>query len=300
MQAFARLGGVMPRWVISRNAEAARDFARRWSFVESGAAVAPALADPLVELALICSPSPLHSQQALAAMQAGKDVIVEIPIALNWPESQQVAQVAATLGRRVWVCHTMRSTAALREVHRRIRGGELHVTQIAGFFGIPRRRNQGMGSVGTRNWIDNLLWHHGCHQVDAALWVLDMPAVGQVRALFGPNHPTLGMALDVAVQMSVAGGKLITQALTYNTEQAIWRMQFIGHEDVLTWSDGRLTNEAGQELVPQTPLANLLVQNGELLDAFRNGAPCEFDLAKVLPTMECLGRAQASAEEAGP
>jgi 2-hydroxy-4-carboxymuconate semialdehyde hemiacetal dehydrogenase len=226
MQAFARLGGVMPRWVISRNAEAARDFARRWSFVESGAAVAPALADPLVELALICSPSPLHSQQALAAMQAGKDVIVEIPIALNWPESQQVAQVAATLGRRVWVCHTMRSTAALREVRRQIRGGELHVTQIAGFFGIPRRRNQGMGSVGTRNWIDNLLWHHGCHQVDAALWVLDMPAVGQVRALFGPNHPTLGMALDVAVQMSVAGGKLITQALTYNTEQAIWRMQF--------------------------------------------------------------------------
>ena len=299
LQAFAQLEGVLPRWVVSRSASAAGDFARRWQFAESAAAVEPALADPLVQLVLICSPSGLHSEQAIEAMQAGKDVIVEIPVALSWQEAQRVAQVAAATGRRVWVCHTMRSTTALREVRKRIRDGRLHVTQIAGFFGIPRRRNQGMGNVGTRNWIDNLLWHHGCHQVDAALWVLGMPAVRQVRALFGPNHPTLGMALDVGVQMTTAGGELITQALTYNTEQLIWRMQFIGHEDVLTWTDGGLTNEAGRELVAQTPLDDLSVQNGELLHAWRTGQPCEYDLAKVLPTMECLGRAQLSATE-GP
>ena len=143
------------------------DFARRWKFAQAGTSVEPALADPLVQLALITSPSPLHSEQAVQALQAGKDVIVEIPVALSWPEAQNVAQVAAALGRRVWVCHTLRSTAALREVRERVQAGRLHVTQIAGFFGIPRRRNQGMGGIGTRSWIDNLLWHHGCHQVDA-------------------------------------------------------------------------------------------------------------------------------------
>jgi len=296
MQAYAQLGGVDPRWVVSRPAEAAADFARRWKFAHFGTAIELALADASVQLVLIASPSPLHSQQAIQALQAGKDVIVEIPVALSWPDAQQVAEVAATLGRRVWVCHTLRSSAALRLVRERVQSGRLHLTHITGFFGIPRRRNQGMGGIGTRTWIDNLLWHHGCHQVDAALWVLGIPAVTRVQSLLGPAHPNFGMALDVGVQMVTAGGALISQSLSYNVEHGVWQLQFIGHEDVLTFQDGRLTNEAGEELVPETPTSDLTIQNRELLHAFRSGQRCEFDLPAALATMEVLGRAQASAE----
>jgi 2-hydroxy-4-carboxymuconate semialdehyde hemiacetal dehydrogenase len=298
MQACQQLGGVLPRWVVSRPAEAAHDFARRWNFACSGTSVEPALADQSVQLVLIASPSPLHSEQAVQAMQAGKDVIVEIPVALNWLDTQRVAQVAATLGRRIWVCHTLRSTAALRLVRERVQGGQLHLTHIAGFFGIPRRRNQGMGGIGTRSWIDNLLWHHGCHQIDAALWVLGLPPIPRVHALFGPAHPTLGMALDVGIQMVTAGGELITHALTYNTEQPVWRLQFIGHEDALTFENGRLTNEAGAELVPEMPTNDLRVQNRELLHALLSCEKCEYDLPGVLATMEVLGRAQDCAASA--
>jgi 2-hydroxy-4-carboxymuconate semialdehyde hemiacetal dehydrogenase len=296
MQAYQQLGGVLPRWVVSLPEEAAADFAHRWSFTNSSTSVEPALADPLVQLVLIASPSPLHNQQVVQAMHAGKDVIVEIPVALSWPDAQQVAQTAAALGRRVWVCHTLRSTAALRLVRERIRSGQLQLTQISGFMGIPRRRNQGMGGVGIRTWIDNLLWHHGCHQVDASLWVLGMPKVSRVQSLFGPVHPKFGMALDVGLQMVTAGGTLITHSLSYNVEQSVWRLQFIGHQDVLTFEDGRLTNEAGEELVPATPTSELTVQNGELLHAFRSGQRSEYELAAVLDTMEVLGRAQASAD----
>jgi 2-hydroxy-4-carboxymuconate semialdehyde hemiacetal dehydrogenase len=298
MQAYAQLGGVLPRWVISLPDHAAADFARRWNFAHWGTAVEPALADQSVQLVLIASPSPLHSQQAVQALQAGKDVIVEIPVALNWPDAQHVAQVARALGRRVWVCHTLRSTPALRLVREQVRSGRLHLTHICGSFGIPRRRNQGMGGIGTRTWIDNLLWHHGCHQVDASLWVLGMPAAGRVQALFGPTHPTLGMVLDVGIQMVAAGGELITHSLSYNVERPVWRLQFIGHGDVLTFQDGGLTNEAGQQLVPETPTADLTAQNRELLHAFRSGEPCDYQLTAVLPTMEVLGRAQRCAEGA--
>lgn len=292
MQVFEQLGGIQPRWAVSRRADAAQDFARQWKFAEAGTSADQALADPLVNLVLITSPSDLHSEQAIQAMQAGKDVIVEIPVAMSWPETQRVSQTAERLGRRVWVCHTMRSSAALREVRERIRTGRLHITQITGFFGIPRRRNQGMGNVGTRSWIDNLLWHHGCHQVDASLWVLDLPAVSRVQALFGPPHPQFGMPLDVGVQLTTSGGELITHSLSYNVEQLSWRLQFIGHEDVLTYLDGRLVNEVGQTLVPETSLVELLVQNRELLHAFGTGEKSEFDLASVLRTMEVLGRAE--------
>ena len=296
MQAYAQLGGVLPRWVVSPPESAAGEFARRWNFAQVGTELAPALADERVQLVHIASPSPLHSEQAVAALSAGKDVIVEIPVALSWPEAQRVVQVARQAGRRVWVCHTLRSTPAIRHVREQVQFGKLHLTHISGCFGIPRRRNQGMGGVGIRTWIDNLLWHHGCHQVDAALWVLGMPAVSRVQALLGPNHPTFGMALDVGVQMLAAGGQLITHSLSYNVEHGIWRLQFIGHEDVLTFTDGRLTNEAGQTVVPETPTNDLTAQNRALLHAFRTGEPCDFDLSALLPTMEVLGRAQASAE----
>lgn len=296
IQAFERLGGVQRRWVVSHPPNAAREFAQRWDFAQSGALIEPALEDRSVQLVVIASPSPLHSEQAMQALQAGKDVIVEIPVAMSWPDAQKVAQVAASLGRRVWVCHTLRSTPALRLVRDRVRSGELHLTHISGFFGIPRRRNQGMDGIGTRTWIDNLLWHHGCHQVDASLWVLGMPAVPRVQALFGPAHPTFGMVLDVGIQMVAAGGQLITHSLSYNVEQPVWQLQFIGHEDVFTFRNGRLTNESGEELMPERPIVELTVQDGEILQAFRSGKTCEYELAVVLPTMEVLGRAQGSAD----
>lgn len=295
MQALMQLGSVVPRWVVSLPEAAAADFAARWKFAHSGTALEPALADPQVQLVLIASPSPLHSEQAITALEAGKDVIVEIPVALSWPDAQRVAQVAAATKRRVWVCHTMRSTAALREVRERVRSGRLHLTHIAGFFGIPRRRNQGMDGVGTRTWIDNLLWHHGCHQLDAALWVLGMPSVPRVQCLFGPAHPQFGMTLDVGVQMVTAGGVLITQSLSYNVEQPTRKLQFIGHEDVLTWNNGRLTDENGQDVVSANSATDLTVQESEILDAYHTGAATEYDLAGVLPTMEILGRAEQSA-----
>jgi 2-hydroxy-4-carboxymuconate semialdehyde hemiacetal dehydrogenase len=298
MQAFEKLGGIAPRWVVSCPAEAVREFARRWSFPNLDASIEPALADNSVQLVLIASPSPLHSEQAVQALQAGKDVIVEIPVAMSWPDAQKVEQIAAAHGRRVWVCHTLRSTPALRLVRERVRSGQLHLTQIAGFFGIPRRRNQGMDGIGTRTWIDNLLWHHGCHQVDASLWVLDMPAISRVQALFGPTHPRFGMTLDVGVQMVAVGGQLITHSLSYNVEQPVWQLQFIGHEDVLTFRNGRLTNEAGEELAPEKPIVELTVQDGEILQAFRSGEKCEFELAAALPTMQVLGRAQDSSDAA--
>jgi len=298
MQALTTLGGVSPRWVVSDREEETRVFAGRWSFSHAGTLLEQALSDPLVEVVLIASPSPCHSGQALQALQAGKDVIVEIPIAMSWQAALQVSQTAAAVGRRVWVCHTMRSLPALCFVREQVQAGRLHLTQIAGFFGIPRRRNQGMDGVGTRRWVDNLLWHHACHQVDASLWVMGMPKVARVQALLGPPHPTLGMELDAGVQLSLADGTLVTQSLTYNTERSTWRLQFIGHEEVYTFDHGRLTNEAGAELAAESQGVDCTVQDGEILDARRSGAPSAFDLAGVLPTMEVLDRAQQSAEGA--
>lgn len=296
MLAFAQQGGVNFTWVVSHPSAQAREFAQQYGFQNSGEALEPALTDPNVNLVLISSPSPLHATQAIQALQAGKDVIAEIPVALTWPEAQQVAHTAHSLGRRVWVCHTLRSTPALQLVRERVQSGQLNLTQINGFFGIPRRRNQGMGGTTIRTWIDNLLWHHGCHQIDASLWVLKMPPVWRVQAQFGPPHPIFGMALDVGVQLVTASGTLITHSLSYNVEHGHWGLQFIGHEDVLKFEDGRLTSEIGGELIPSTPVSDLAAQDQAILADFRDRCGCEFTLSNVLATMQVLALAQHSAD----
>ena len=132
--------------------------------------------------------------------------------------------------RQLLVCHTMRSFPAIREVRRRVAGGELRVSQINGFFAIPRRSNQSW--AGIRNWIDNLLWHHGCHQVDAALWVLGVDDALDVSAHLGREHPEFGMTMDVSLSFATQSGQMVTQSLTYNTAEFVWELRLVGDEDL--------------------------------------------------------------------
>jgi len=297
IKAFSEIGGVHPRWVISRLEDQALEFARAWKFEKSGIHLEEALSDAQVNLVVIASPSDLHAAQTLAALRAGKHVVVEIPVALSFSEAEQVARCAEEEGRRVQVCHTMRSFPAIRETRRRVQAGELHVTQVAGFFAIPRRRNQGW--AGQRNWIDNLLWHHGCHQVDAALWALGTgpEQVERVSAMLGRTHPQFGMAMDVSLNFQTSSHQLVSQSLTYNTEQLCWELRFIGDEDVLTFRNGRFFNEKDQSVMPDTDWRDLVAQNSRMLAALRDGSASEYDVQGVLPAMRVLHQAQKSAEE---
>ena len=294
MKAFAALGGVTPRWVVSRTAEGAAQFAQTWNFPNSGVDLAAALADPAVNLVVIASPSDLHAAQALQSLEAGKHVIVEIPMATNIADARQLAAAAQTAGRRVQVCHSMRSYPGIREVRRRVQSGALHLSHIAGYFTIPRRRNQSWARQ--RNWIDNLLWHHACHQVDAAMWVLGTlrpprasAGVWESRIRASAWPPTSPFHFEAGP------GTLVSQALSYNSEQFCWELRFLGAEESLTWRNGRLLNEKDEDVVPESSWLDMTAQNREMLHAIASGEPGEFDIQSVLPCMEVLHEAEKSA-----
>lgn len=295
MRALSALGKIRYRWVISRREEAAETFAQTWSFENHGVNLSPALADPGVDLVLITSPSQAHVEQTLKALQSGKDVIVEIPVALNLSGAEEVARLAAATKRRVLVCHSTRSFPGIREVYRRVRSGQLHLSHISGFFAVPRRNNQSRS--GTRSWIDNLLWHHGCHQVDTALWMLGVDTVQGVRALSGKPHPQFGMAMDISIQFHTGAKQLVTIALTYNAKETLWVMRFLGDEDVLTFQNGKLLNEKDEQVVPEHSIYNMLNQDRAMIQAIRNNTPCDFDVASMMPAMRVLHQAEHSIGE---
>src|SRR5262249_28010757 len=142
------------------------------------------------------------------------------------------------------------------------------------------------------------LWHHACHQVDVALWVLGATSIEHVQAIVGRPHPEFGMAMDLSLQFRTNDRQIVTHALTYNTERLCWRVQFIGHEDVLTYQNGCLVDEQGNRIGNEASWVDLTAQNNALLVALRSGDPSDFDLDAVLPAMDVLHRAQLSIDEA--
>ena len=54
------------------------------------------LADPEVELVDLCTPTPLHPEQAIAALRAGKHVLCEKPLARTSAQAREILQVAET------------------------------------------------------------------------------------------------------------------------------------------------------------------------------------------------------------
>jgi 2-hydroxy-4-carboxymuconate semialdehyde hemiacetal dehydrogenase len=295
MKAFKVIGGVHPRWIVSRRQEKAWEFAQEWSFDQAGTDLEAALADPTVDLVVVASPNEQHTPQVIRSLQAGKDVIVEIPVGLSLANAQQVAKLAGDLRRRVLVCHTMRSFPAIREVRRRVLAGEFHITHVVGYFAIPRRRNQSW--AGTRNWMDNLLWHHGCHVVDAALWILGVNHAEHVSGMLGKSHRQFGMAMDVSIHFRTSANQLVTHALTYNTEQFCWELRCIGDEDTLTFRNGQLLNEKNEQIVSETSWLDLVPQDKQMLATLTKGAPSDYDVSSVLGPMEILQCAEASSQQ---
>ena len=288
LAAFAELGGTRPVWAVGRDLNRTAGFAQRWGIEHTGIDVGQALADPDVDVALICSPNRLHAAQAIYALEAGKDVILEIPIALSQFDSQQIVRVARDRGRRVFACHTMRSFASIRHMHDLVASGAEVISQVAGFFAIPRRNNEGF--AGTRTWVDDLLWHHACHLVDATLWVTGNDDIASPTLLRGTDHPEFGMTMEVTMSFGMGDDAwcIASHSLTYNASALSWQMRFCGTHGDYLFDSGKLFGTGGELLVEGASIRDLGFQDAQILDGLRSGQTTDFEARDVLPTMRAL------------
>ena len=70
--------------------------------------VATLLADPAIDLVVVSSPDALHAEHALAALDAGKHVLVDKPFATTLDDARRVAARADACGRVLTVFHNRR------------------------------------------------------------------------------------------------------------------------------------------------------------------------------------------------
>lgn len=298
MEALSVIDGVRPGVLVGRRPEPSWAFAEKWGFERFTFDLDDALEDSAVDAVVIASPNELHAAQAIRSLQAGKHVLLEIPMALNVGDAERVTGLARQADRRLMIAHTMRYFPGIQEVHRRAANGDLKIHHIVGFFGLLRRSN--VTSAGqSRSWTDNLLWHFGAHMVDLALWTTGYTEARDIFCRFGPRHPTQGF-MDLSLSLTLPGGELVTLAQSYNVRQFRWKAAFIGEQTTLDFDMGALYDFGGEVVVPHHSIVDLREQDREFVAAVREGRDPAITGEDILPAMRILERAQACAESLYP
>jgi 2-hydroxy-4-carboxymuconate semialdehyde hemiacetal dehydrogenase len=165
---------------------------------------------------ILCTPTQMHADQAIACMEAGKHVEVEIPLCDNLADGEAVVAKQAETGLVAMCGHTRRFNPSHQWVHQRIRAGEFRIQHmdVQTFF-FRRENTNAKGEP--RSWTDHLLWHHAAHTVDLFQYQTGGTVV-ESHIIQGPKHPELGIAMDMSIQLKTDTDALCTLALSFNND----------------------------------------------------------------------------------
>jgi len=245
-----------------------------------------------VDAVILATPTQMHAAQAIACMEAGKPVLVEIPMADSLADSLAVVEKQRQTGVVAMAGHVRRFNPSHQWIHNRIRAGALRIQQMDVQTYFFRRTNTNAKGE-PRSWTDHLLWHHACHTVDLFQYQTG-ESCAQVTGLQGPPHPELGVAMDMAIGLKTGSGAICTLSLSFNNDGpfgtffryicdngtyiARYDDLFDGHDNPVDLSGVAVSNN-GIELIDR-----------EFITAIKEGRTPNSSVADALEAMRTLDR----------
>ena len=293
VKALKKIEGVQVVSVAGRTESGVKEFAGKWNIPFSSTDLEACMDRPGVDAVILTTPSDQHHDQTVLALRKGKHVQVEIPMALNLADSRDMEEEAKKAGKTLMVTHTRRFANPHREIRKRIQAGTFHLHHMVVETYFFRRTNLNMHGQ-PRSWVDNLLWHHGCHSVDLAHWVLNEPN-WDVWGQKGPDHKDLQIPMDITVAMKSKKGPLFTMAMSFNNKGPFGGFyRYIGEEDTYKVYRDSMTDSEGNEVVFDDNTPAFDRQDIEFVGAIREGRQPESNAASVVPTMALLDKIDKS------
>jgi 2-hydroxy-4-carboxymuconate semialdehyde hemiacetal dehydrogenase len=292
LDAIKQIDGVEVISLVSRELDKTKETAARYGIGHVTTDLTESLALKEVDAVILCTPTQMHAEQALLCLSAGKHVQVEIPLADRLADAQAVVALQQQTGLVAMCGLTRRFNPSHQWVHKRIAAGEFNIHQMDVQTYFFRRTN--MNALGqARSWTDHLLWHHAAHTVDLFAYQCGAPVV-QANALQGPIHPTLGIAMDMSIQLKAASGAICTLSLSFNNEGPLGTFfRYIGdtgtylarYDDLFNGKDEKI-DVSGVDV----SMNGIEVQDREFFAAIREGREPNACVASVLPCYEVLHR----------
>ena len=294
LDAIKLIEGVEVVSLISRDLDKTKEVADKYGIGHVTTNLDDSLARKDVDAVILCTPTQMHASQAIACLEAGKHVQVEIPLCDVLKDGEAVVAAQQQAGRVAMCGHTRRFNPSHQFVHKRIQAGEFNIQQLdvqTYFF-----RRTSMNALGQpRSWTDHLLWHHAAHTVDLFAYQTGSPIV-KANAIQGPIHPTLGIAMDMSIQLKAANGAICTLSLSFNNEGPLGTFfryigdsaTYIARYDDLVQS----TKEGKEDKVDvskvDVSMNGIELQDREFFAAIKEGREPNASVAQVLPCYRVL------------
>ncbi|MCL4763824.1 MAG: Gfo/Idh/MocA family oxidoreductase [Burkholderiales bacterium] len=299
LEALAKIDGVEVVSLVGRQRAPTEEVARRFGVGHVATDLAEGLARDDVDAVILATPTQLHAAQALACLDAGRHVQVEIPLADRWSDAEAVARRQQQTGLVAMVGHTRRFNPSHQWVHRRIEAGAFRVQQMDVQTYFFRRRN--INALGQpRSWTDHLLWHHAAHTVDLFAW--QAGEIVAAHAMQGPIHPELRIAMDMSIQLKSSSGAICTLSLSFNNDGPLGTFfRYIGDTGTYVARYDDLVDGKEQRIdVSQVDVSmnGIELQDREFFAAIREGRAPRASVHDVLPCYRWLDRMEKQLAEA--
>jgi len=280
---------------------------------DTAASFALVLADPNVEAVALATPVATHHPMALAALKAGKHVLVEKPLSTRHADALQLLEAAEAGGRILMVDHTFVYHPAIQRIRYLIQAGEL----------------------GSLNYIDSTRINLGLFQHDVnVLWDLAVHDISVIN-YFTPDRPNRVQAIGAApppgslasigiLTLRYASGLFVHVNCSWVSPVKIRHMLIGGDKKMVVYDDLNATEpvkiydsgvvarsdeernrlmfeyRAGDvyspKIAPKEALANLVA---DFASAIRDGRPPVSDGKFGADTVKILEAAQQSVDEGG-
>ncbi len=163
---FHDLGALEALCDVDPSAEAT--YRSRYEGVKFGSDYRKLLSDPSVDAVALATPAVTHYEMAKAGLEAGKDVLVEKPLAIDVKQGEELVKLAEAKGRILMVGHILRYHPAILKLKQLIKDG------VLGKINYLYSNRLNIGKIRTE---ENILWSFAPHDISVMLSLLDeMPA----------------------------------------------------------------------------------------------------------------------------
>jgi predicted dehydrogenase len=184
------------------------------------------LRDPEIGAVVVSSSATTHYRLARAALEAGKHVFVEKPIALRQDEAEVLIRLADERGLVLMVGHLLLYHPAVTRLKELLDGGQLGDV----YYLYSERRN-----LGKVRHDENAMWSLAPHDIAVALYLLgEMPAAVSAQ---GQAYLQPGIEDTVFFTLRFADGRLAHSHVSWLDPHKVRRLTVVGSRQMAVFDD---------------------------------------------------------------
>jgi predicted dehydrogenase len=216
------------QWLCDLNIDQARRVVGAQSTVAVTSSVDEVLADPEVAAVAIATPAATHFDLVRAALEAGKHVLVEKPLAATVDEGRKLTELADRAGRILMCDHTYCYTPAVQRIRQLIRAGEIGDIQ----FVDSVRINLGLVQPDV-----DVLWDLAPHDLSILHFVLPDDVAPVAIAAHAGDPLGTGRACLAYLSLWLSNGALAHVHVNWLSPTKIRTTLFGGSRRTIVWDD---------------------------------------------------------------